>query len=169
MSATIEIVNKDQFNLSLEKLKGMGGRKRDMSAIFRKASKPLVVSAKKNVAVRKTGEILSSLPSRIHQRGTLKRSISFAVSKKYNLVYWVVPKSKKGRDTYYVRMFTGGRKAFAISKPAFINNRWVSKGTKIAGYSGTDWMGMAIAGTAAQVFSSIEKGISDYLQKLAKS
>jgi hypothetical protein len=166
MGASIVLVNKEQFNLSLEKLKQAGGRKRDVAAIFRTATKPLVKSAKSNVSARKTGEIKSYLPSRVHPKGTLKKSIKFAVSKKYKLVYWVAPMTKSGADTYYVRMFAGGRKDFVVSKPAFINDRWVAKGTKIRGYAGTDFMGKAISATEAVVFNSIEKGMSDLLQKL---
>lgn len=163
---TIEIVNEKQFNLSLEKLKQAGGRKRDISKIFRTATRPLVSAAKKNIVKRKSGEIKSIYPSRIHEPGTLKKSIKFITSKKYKMVYWVGARSTKKADTYYSIMYAGGRKGFTLNKPAFINGKWVAKGTRIKGYQGNPFMDNAINQTKEIVLNTLDKEISNYLGRV---
>jgi len=163
---TLEITNGKQFNLTLEKLKQAGGRKRDISKIFRTATKPMVSAAKKNISIRKSGEIKSMYPSRVHPPGTLKRALKFAVSKKYKLVFFVGAKSKKGADTYYQTMYASGRKGFTLSKPAYIGGRWVSAGTQIKGYTGRDYMGKAIQQTESTVMNTIETEMNNYLGRV---
>jgi hypothetical protein len=163
---TLEITNAKEFNLSLEKLKQAGGRKRDLSKIFRTATKPLVSTAKRNVKKRTTGEIKSIYPSRIHDPGTLKKSIKFVTSKKYKIVYYVGSRASKGADTYYAIMHASGRKGFTLSKPAYINGKWVAKGTFIKPYAGSDYMGKAITSTQDTVLSNLDRELSNYIGRV---
>lgn len=163
---TLEITNAKEFNLSLEKLRQSGGRKRDISKIFKTATKPLVSTAKKNIKKRRTGEIKSIYPSRVHEPGTLKKSIKFITSKKYKVVYYVGAKTRKGADTYYAIMHASGRKGFTLDKPAYINGKWVAKGTTIKPYAGSDYMGKAITSTQSQVLNNLDTELSNYLGRV---
>jgi hypothetical protein len=82
------------------------------------------------------------------------------------LVYWVTPISTKAKDTYYSIMYAGGRSGFTLTKPAYINGRWVAKGTKIKGYQGRDFMGKAISTQQAGVLETIDKEMGIFLNKL---
>ncbi len=100
-----------EFEAALARLKKMGDvRKRDISKVFRDASKPIVNSAKKYAGRSAEGVVFSKYKSRIHQKGNLKKSIKFRTSKKFRLVYYVTP------TAWYSQIVAAGHTAGEIPK-----------------------------------------------------
>ena len=178
---TIEITNLREYNAAIERLQGMGARKRDITAIFRNASKPLTKAKKARVGVSSHGVQRSIYRSRIHPPGTLRRSIKFVVSKKYKRVYFVVPTTKQPKaDPFYVVFYVKGAKKGVIgrarqkhggyedtkSKGALIGSRWVGRGATVGGQRPKPFIEQAFNATYMEVSRRINEGFQKLENKL---
>jgi hypothetical protein len=178
---TIEITNLQEYNASIERLQGMGARKRDITAIFRNASKPLTKAKQARVGVSSHGVQSSIYRSRIHPPGTLRRSIKFVVSKRYKRVYFVVPTTKQPKpDPFYVVFYVKGAKKGVIgrargkhggyedtkSKGALIGSRWVGRGGKVGGQRPKPFIEQAFNATYMEVSRRINEGFQKLENKL---
>lgn len=120
------------FYKAVDRLYKMGDiRKRDITAVFRTASRPTVNQAKRNAPKSTRGGYSLQYPSRNHPPGFLKKNIRFKASKKYRHVYYV------NSGAWYSMIYITGHGSFR----------------------GHPFMDHAISSTEGQVHTNIRKGL----------
>lgn len=131
-----------EFEQAINRAYAMGEvRKRDISAIFRKADRRIVNSAKATAGRSPKGMISKKYPSRSHPSGWLKRNIKFKTSKKYKLVYYV------NSGAFYSMAYVKGH----------------------AGWKGNPFMETAIRNTETAVTNDIRNGLKQLTERVWKN
>ena len=137
MSATFNI-DFTELNQAINRAYQMGDiRKRDISAVFRKADRSLVSVAKRSAGKSPHGMTSIKYPSRSHPSGFLKRNIKFKTSKKYKLVYYV------NSGAFYSMAYVKGHHSFA----------------------GNQFMQKAIDQTQTEVVNKIRNGLGQLTER----
>jgi hypothetical protein len=110
-------VDLSEFRAATDRAYRMGEvRRRDIAKVFRDANSQTIKTAKTLVKRSKRGSYSLQYPSRTHTAGALRRGVKFKVSKKYNLVYYVLS------TAWYSAIYATGHGSWKGNK--FIESAW---------------------------------------------
>lgn len=126
---TITIEGTQEIDNLLMRLAGAGARKRDVTAVYRKAMAPVVKAGKAAAPLSSRPVIKTRLASRVHARGTLRRAIKFKTSRRQHNVWYVVPDrgANKKYDAWYAH-FVGRGTVRGITANPFMDRAWAVAG-----------------------------------------
>ena len=140
-SVQVTLKGTENVKKALNRLADMGARKRDISAVFRTATKPLIQAGKQEAPIGTVKTYSKRYTSRRHKPGTLRGSIKFFTSKKYKSTWYVTP-GPKGWYKHFIGL--GTRRG--IQPNPFMARAWDKAG--------------------GGVISKIEKGLWDLVEKI---
>ena len=123
-------IDDSQMQALYKRLEQLGSRKRDISKVYRDATKILVKAYKSRIKKRQTQKNEGSHRT-WHKPGTLRRSIKFFTSKKYKAVFYVGPRHgtniKRDSDGWYAHFVEYGTEKQKAQRFAYKAQRATGK------------------------------------------